>query len=143
MPISRKTLQTVGFLDLAFRAPGWGSGVDYCHRAPEVGLGIYVSHRAMLWHHGDIGGLSTTEVYGDRSKWVAKGLQQATEDLRPSTVRTGVTCCLWRQRPPRVPTQQELDTPVGGLYGGRTYGEWAGITGPGKQLREMLKTDKS
>jgi len=48
-----------------------------------------------------------------------------------------------RPRPPRVPTQQELDTHVGPMAGGRTYGEWAGITGPGKQLRELLKTGKS
>ena len=56
---------------------------------------------------------------------------------------TGVTCCLWRQRLPRVPTQQELDTHVGPLVGGRTYGEWKGITGPGKVLRELLKGEKS
>lgn len=35
-----------------------------------------------MWHCGDIGGLAATEAYGDRPKWVAKGLQQAKEDLR-------------------------------------------------------------
>ena len=143
MLISQEILKTVGFLDPAFRASGWGSDTDYCHRVWMPGLGLYVSHRAILWHHGNIGGLAATEAYGDRSKWIAKGLQQAKEDLRTSTVRTGVTCCLWRQRPPRVPTQQELDAPISNIAGGRTYGEWAGITGPGKQLRELLKTDKS
>ncbi|MFT5323879.1 MAG: hypothetical protein ACI8P0_001733 [Planctomycetaceae bacterium] len=82
MLISQEILKTVGFLDPAFRAPGWGSDADYCHRVWMPGLELYVSHRAILWHHGNIGGLSATEAYGDRSKWVAKGLQQATEDLR-------------------------------------------------------------
>ena len=45
------------------------------------GLELYVSHRAMLWHHGDIGGLSATQVYGDRRKWVANELRQAKEAL--------------------------------------------------------------
>jgi hypothetical protein len=109
----------------------------------KSGLGIYVGHRAILWHHGDIGGLAATEAYGDRSKWVAKGLQQAKEDLR---TKYGLH---WRDMlpvasaTPTVPTQQEHDAPISNIAGGRTYGEWAGITGPGKQLRELLKTDKS
>jgi hypothetical protein len=45
--------------------------------------------------------------------------------------------------PPRVPTQQELDTPVGDMAGGQTYGDWAGITGPGKILRELLQSEKA
>ena len=49
----------------------------------------------------------------------------------------------YRPQPPRPPSQQELDTPVGNMAGGRTYGEWAGITGPGKQLRECCKADKA
>ena len=72
----------MGFLDPAFRDPGWGSDVDYCHRASESGLELYVSHRAMLWHHTKHGSLSATAVYGGRPQWVAKGLQQAKEDLR-------------------------------------------------------------
>lgn len=48
-----------------------------------------------------------------------------------------------RPRPAQPPTQQELDTPVGNMPGGRTYGDWKGITGPGKRLRELLKSDKS
>ena len=43
----------------------------------------------------------------------------------------------------QVPTQQELNTHVGPMAGGGTYGEWKGITGPGKSLRELLKADKS
>ena len=82
MLISRETLKTGGFLNPSFRAPGWGSDVDYCHRASESGLELYVSHRAIRWHHRGIGGLSATRVYGNRSQWIAKGLQQAKEDLR-------------------------------------------------------------
>lgn len=82
MLISQETLKTVGFLDPAFRAPGWGSDVDYSHRVSESGRELYVSHRAMLWHYADMGGLSATEVYGDRQKWVSKGLEQAKTDLR-------------------------------------------------------------
>jgi len=49
----------------------------------------------------------------------------------------------WRYSAPQPPTQAELDTPTGSaLAGGRTYGDWAGITGPGKQLREMLAKGK-
>ena len=48
-----------------------------------------------------------------------------------------------RPRAPRPPSQLELDTPVGDMPGGRTYGEWKGLTGPGKQLRELLKSEES
>jgi len=82
MLISRETLKTVGFLDPTFRAPGWGSDVDYSHRVSESGGELYVSHRAMLWHYDHVGGFSATEVYGDRQKWVSKGMEQAAEDLR-------------------------------------------------------------
>lgn len=40
---------------------------------------------------------------------------------------------------PKPPTEQELSAVVGNLHGGRTYGEWLGVTGPGKRLREILK----
>ena len=36
----------------------------------------------MVWHHRGRGGLSAEQIYGDRFKWVASGLQQAKEDLR-------------------------------------------------------------
>lgn len=49
----------------------------------------------------------------------------------------------YRYRAPEPPSQQELDAPISNIAGGLTYGEWAGITGPGKQLREMLKADKA
>ncbi|QDS88745.1 hypothetical protein EC9_29390 [Rosistilla ulvae] len=81
MLIPRKTLQAVGFLDPIFRAPGWAADVDYSHRVQGEGLELYVSHRAMLWHHAGCGGLSATEIYGDRRKRVARGLRQAKEDL--------------------------------------------------------------
>jgi GT2 family glycosyltransferase len=35
MLISRKTLKTGGFLDLAFRALGWGSDAGYCYRIQD------------------------------------------------------------------------------------------------------------
>ena len=82
MLISQKVLREVGLLDPVFRAPGWGADVDYSHRASEAGFGLYVSHRAMLWHHQGHGGLSATQIYGDRLTWVANGLKQAKEDLR-------------------------------------------------------------
>jgi GT2 family glycosyltransferase len=82
MMISLRTLQTVGLLDPLFRAPGWAADVDYSHRVSEAGLGLYVSHRAMIWHHQGHGGLSATQIYGNRSSWVANGLKQAKEDLR-------------------------------------------------------------
>jgi hypothetical protein len=44
----------------------------------------------------------------------------------------------WRHQAKQPPTQAELDQPISNIAGGRTYGEWAGITGPGKQLRQML-----
>ena len=44
----------------------------------------------------------------------------------------------YRPRRPQPPTQRELDAPISNIAGGVTYGEWAGITGPGKQLREVL-----
>jgi len=81
MLISRETVQTVGLLDPHFRAPGWGSDVDYSHRVRESGRELYVSHRAMLWHHNDHGGLSAVEIYGNRRKWVSKGMEQAKADL--------------------------------------------------------------
>jgi hypothetical protein len=81
MLISQEILKTVGFLNPAFRASGWGSDADYCHRVSESGGKLYVNHRAMLWHYGDIGGFSATEVYGDRQKWVSKGMEQAKTDL--------------------------------------------------------------
>ena len=37
----------------------------------------------------------------------------------------------------RPPTEKELNTLVG--QGKMTYGQWKGITGPGQQLREMVK----
>lgn len=42
--------------------------------------------------------------------------------------------------PKEAPSQQELNTFVGPLCA--NYGEWAGITGPGARLREMLKRDR-
>jgi GT2 family glycosyltransferase len=50
MLISQEILKTVGFLDPAFRASGWGSDADYCHRVWMPGLELYVSYRAILWH---------------------------------------------------------------------------------------------
>ena len=82
MLISNETLRAVGFLDPHFRAPGWGADVDYSHRVQTSGRELYVSHRAMLWHHQGRGGLSATQIYGDRFKWAANGLKQAKEDLR-------------------------------------------------------------
>jgi len=82
MLISNETLREVGLLDPHFRAPGWGADVDYSHRVQISGRELYVSHRAMLWHHQGHGGLSASQVYGDRFKWVAAGLKQAKEDLR-------------------------------------------------------------
>jgi len=81
MLISREALQTVGFLDPHFRAPGWGSDVDYSHRMSESGLELYVSHRAMLWHHEHVGGCSAVAIYGNRYNWVSEGMRQAREDL--------------------------------------------------------------
>jgi len=50
----------------------------------------------------------------------------------------------WRE-PSKAPVYAEakLSALVGppGLYGSGTYGDWAGITGPGKRLREILKGD--
>lgn len=45
--------------------------------------------------------------------------------------------------PKEPPTQQELNAPVTlPAYGGNgTYGDWAGITGPGAKLRKMLKSE--
>lgn len=40
---------------------------------------------------------------------------------------------------PKPPTAQELSAVVSKLSGGRTYGDWLGVTGPGKRLREILK----
>jgi hypothetical protein len=48
-----------------------------------------------------------------------------------------------RSRAFEAPSAQELNTPVGPLDVGRTYGDWKGITGPGKQLRDMLKRENS
>ena len=42
---------------------------------------------------------------------------------------------------PKPPTAQELAAVVGKLSGGHTYGDWLGVTGPGKRLREMLAKD--
>lgn len=49
----------------------------------------------------------------------------------------------WHYRAPQPPTEAELNAIVGpAIYGGSkrglTYGEWAGITGPGKRLREII-----
>lgn len=81
MLISSETLQVVGLLDPCFRAPGWGSDVDYSHRVTESGRKLYVSHRAMLWHHANHGGLSARKVYGSRRKWIVAGMRQAKADL--------------------------------------------------------------
>lgn len=43
----------------------------------------------------------------------------------------------WRYAPKPAPTQAQLDTFVSPLCG--SYGNWKGITGPGKLLREILK----
>lgn len=40
---------------------------------------------------------------------------------------------------PKPPTEQELSVVVGKLDMGRTYGDWIGVTGPGKRLREILR----
>ena len=48
-----------------------------------------------------------------------------------------------RQQAKQPPTQQELNTPVGPFSGGLTYGDWKGITDPGKMLRGLLKSEKS
>lgn len=46
--------------------------------------------------------------------------------------------CIVRGKP-RPHTESELATYVTiGMFGS-TYGNWLGVTGPGKQLREMLK----
>lgn len=38
-----------------------------------------------------------------------------------------------------VYSESELNTRISNIAGGTTYGDWAGITGPGKQLREIIK----
>lgn len=40
---------------------------------------------------------------------------------------------------PKPPIAQELSAVVGKLSGGHTYGDWRGVTGPGKRLREILR----
>ena len=46
---------------------------------------------------------------------------------------------------PKPPTEQELSAVVGGNPGKKkkgvvlTYGDWLGVTGPGKRLREILR----
>lgn len=49
----------------------------------------------------------------------------------------------YRQQAKQPPTQQELNTPVGPFSGGLTYGDWKGITDPGKMLRDMLSIERS
>lgn len=39
---------------------------------------------------------------------------------------------------PKPLTERELSAVVGKLDVGRTYGDWLGVTGPGKRLREIL-----
>lgn len=81
MLLPTSTIRSVGFLDPGFRAPGWGADVDYSHRVTKAGLKLFVSHRAMVWHYRGHGGLSATQVYENRKKWVSKGLEQAQSDL--------------------------------------------------------------
>lgn len=44
---------------------------------------------------------------------------------------------------PRPSSVKELSAVVGNISGGQTYGDWCGITGPGKRLREMLAKDRN
>ena len=61
----------------------------------------------------------------------------------PWTYLHGLTATV-RSRAFEGPSAQELNAPTGSiLAGGRTYGEWKGITGPGKQLRDILRAKKS
>lgn len=48
----------------------------------------------------------------------------------------------WRNSRGWVPTPQELSAVVGNTRGGRTYGDWLGLAGPGLRLREMLAVEK-
>lgn len=42
-----------------------------------------------------------------------------------------------RYFPPKPPSEAELNAPISNMFGGQTYGEWKGLTGPGKQLKEL------
>jgi len=53
-------------------------------------------------------------------------------------------CACVKRYYPGSPTEEELKTLVGGsLYGNGTYGDWAGITGPGAQLRAILAAERA
>ena len=75
------TLETVGFLDPVFRAPGWGTDVDCSRRFSQAGLELYVSHRSMLWLHTSSGGLLAAAIYGSKHKWLRTGLEQVRADM--------------------------------------------------------------
>lgn len=89
MLISLQTLQTVGFLDPIFRAPGWGADQDYSYRVKCQNKSLYVSYRAMLWHGEEnkeknnhvYGGTSATQLYGSKFNWQCEGRQQITQDM--------------------------------------------------------------
>jgi len=74
------------------------------------------------------------------------GLILSKAAKRLSGIETRKLITVWRElkrkygcscvsKPSREPTERELQQDVGGT----TYGDWKGLTGPGKKLRETLK----
>lgn len=84
-------------------------------------------------------------------------LSQAAKRLRDHGYGTDKLVREWRRRfrqhgsrlypkpaPPRTYTKKELEQPMGnGRYGVYTYGDWLGVTGPGKLLRDILAQERT